>query len=123
MRRIAAHYVYWKGVHQMSYLELGENDTFRGVFPLVEEIASTAFYDGILLPITEGSPKTVQSALCALQEVHDEATLFDLLALFTATRPVEPGCIVQVIRLSGITAPAAKLSTNNSCRNCHIERL
>jgi len=51
MRRIAAHYVYWRQLHKMSYIELNDDNTFNGVFPLQDEIAGTAFYDGLLVPV------------------------------------------------------------------------
>lgn len=32
----------------MHYIELDDNGVFHGVYPLNEEIAGTAFYDGVL---------------------------------------------------------------------------
>lgn len=50
MRRIAAHYIYWKELLPLHYIELDDNDLFIGVFPLNEEIAGTEFKDGIIYP-------------------------------------------------------------------------
>ena len=50
MRRIASHYVYWKQLLRMHYVELDEKENLVGVFPLNGEIAGTEFYDGILVP-------------------------------------------------------------------------
>ena len=55
MRRIASHYVYWKQLLRMHYVELDEKENLVGVFPLNGEIAGTEFYDGILVPaLAEG---------------------------------------------------------------------
>ena len=35
----------------MHYIELDDNGAFHGVYPLNEEIAGTAFYDGVLEPL------------------------------------------------------------------------
>lgn len=51
MRRIAAHYIYWKELLPLHYIELDENDLFVGVFPLREEIERTEFRDGIVYPV------------------------------------------------------------------------
>lgn len=52
MRRIAAHYVFWKKLLPLHYLELDDNDLLIGVFPLREEIAGTEFKDGIIYPVS-----------------------------------------------------------------------
>ena len=56
MRRIAAHYVWCKQVYRMHYIELDDNGAFHGVYPLNEEIAGTAFYDGVLVPVLSSEP-------------------------------------------------------------------
>jgi hypothetical protein len=51
MRRIASHYIYWRKWYRMHYLELDAKGRLTGVYPLVQEIANTEFYDGTLLPV------------------------------------------------------------------------
>ena len=77
----------------MHYIELDDNGAFHGVYPLNEEIAGTAFYDGVL-----GSWPAL-------------------------TEKITPGCSVHIYRLSGIPLASAKLGTDHSCSDGHIERL
>ena len=95
MRRIAAHYVWCKQVYRMHYIELDDNGAFHGVYPLNEEIAGTAFYDGVLVPVLSSEPaigfKQVMGSWPALTEK--------------------------------IPLASAKLGTDHSCSDGHIERL
>lgn len=50
MRKIAAHYVYWKKLLPLHYVELDKHNLLIGVFPLTEEIAGTEFWDGFIYP-------------------------------------------------------------------------
>ena len=62
----------------MHYIELDDNGAFHGVYPLNEEIAGTAFYDGVLVPVLSSEPaigfKQVMGSWPALTE--DYAGLF-----------------------------------------------
>lgn len=55
MRRIAAHYIFWKDFLPLHYIELDDNNLLVGVFPLKEEIAGTEFWDGTICPVCEDS--------------------------------------------------------------------
>lgn len=98
MRRIASHYVYYRQLHRMSYVELTEGNLFSGVYPLEEEIAGTEFYDGILVPIASGNTKLLPEQ-------------------------IEPGTPVRLFLLNAVTLTATELPTDNSRGNSHIERL
>ncbi len=50
MHKVASHYIFWRELYPQSYLVMEEN-TFKGVYPLEEEIAATEFYDGIIVPV------------------------------------------------------------------------
>ena len=105
----------------MHYIELDDNGAFHGVYPLNEEIAGicktplfsepagTAFYDGVLVPVLSSEPaigfKQVMGSWPAL------------------TEKITPGCSVHIYRLSGIPLASAKLGTDHSCSDGHIERL
>jgi hypothetical protein len=39
----------------MSYVETTDEGVFTGVYPLNEETPNTEFYDGLLLPVPQGS--------------------------------------------------------------------
>ena len=93
----------------MHYIELDENGAFHGVYPLNEEIAGTAFSDGVLVPVLSSEPaigfKQVMGSWPAL------------------TEKITPGCSVHIYRLSGIPLASAKLGTDHGCSDSHIERL
>ena len=54
MRRIAAHFIFWKQLYTMGYIELA-GGIFKGVYPLEAELPSTEFYDGLLVPVLAGT--------------------------------------------------------------------
>ena len=84
----------------MHYIELDDNGAFHGVYPL---------NDGVLVPVLSSEPaigfKQVMGSWPAL------------------TEKITPGCSVHIYRLSGIPLASAKLGTDHSCSDGHIERL
>lgn len=108
MRRIAAHYIYCRQVYRMHYLELDDDGRLLGIYPLTEEIAGTAFYDGVLIPLPS--------------EVMPEYP-FVWKEWPTLTETVVPGTRVDLFRLRGIPLATAKLGTYDSRCNGYIERL
>lgn len=109
MRRVAAHYVWCKQVYRMHYIELDDEGAFCGIYPLNEEIAGTAFYDGVLVPVLSSEP-----AICFKQVVEFWPVL---------TEKIICGCPVSIYRLSGIPLASAKLGADYGCSDGHIERL
>ena len=93
----------------MHYIELDDNGVFHGVYPLNEEIAGTAFYDGVLVPVLSSEP-----AIGFKQVMGSWPVL---------TEKFTPGCSVHIYRLSGIPLASAKLGTDHGCSDGHIERL
>lgn len=108
MKRFAAHYIWYKQVHKMSYIELDDSGLFRGVYPLEGEIAGTAFYDGILLPVVSS-----ESSLSCERAIAEWKSL---------TGAVSEGSPVWIYRLSGIPLAAAELGAYNGGGNGHVER-
>ena len=108
MRRIAAHFVWYKQVHRMHYVELDDEGRFRGVFPLTEEIAGTEFYDGVLIPV----PASFLNADFSLLANRWQAI----------TGGLSLGDAAVVYRLSGMSLAAAKLGADDRGGNGHIER-
>ena len=53
MRRIAAHYVYYRQLHPLSYIELDDEGSFNGISSLDGEVSGTEFYDGLLVPLKD----------------------------------------------------------------------
>lgn len=111
MRRIASHYLYWRQLYRMYYIELDDNGTFVHIRPLDEEIAGTEFYDGTLL----------------LFPVDTKLSFTDFIMCrdrwMKLSDTLEPGVPVQVFRLSGITLTTTELGTDHGCRDGNIERL
>lgn len=116
----------------MAYLELDEENRFLGIYPLTEEIAGTAFYDGILLPLVADEAliacetrlaSWLRNTTCSAKE-----QVFDFLAETGLAGRLETGQCVVVYRLGGIglaghlqTSP--ELGADHGCGNGYIQRL
>ena len=111
MRRLAAHWVWYKEVRSMHYIELDDEGRFVGVFPLREEIAGTAFYDGVLVPVPSRDVERVVDFALLLREWR------------TLTGRVAPGERVAVYRLGGIPLASAKLGADHGGSDGYVERL
>lgn len=90
MRRIAAHYIYWYQLYRMYYIELNDDSTFNGIYPLNDETARTEFYDGILLPVNEPEK---------LHKLDSSSDLFHQCREFGITENVSVGNIVYLYRI------------------------
>lgn len=108
MRRFAAHYVWYKQVYRMHYIEVDDGGLFCGIFPLEAEIAGTAFYDGVLIPVLPGMAIDFQSMTNTWRDWTENVSI---------------GSPAQVYRLTGIPLASAKLGTDHGCSDGHIERL
>lgn len=111
MRRIASHYVYWRRLYKMHYIELDTAGRFQGVYPLDREIAGTEFYDGILIPFPQNAVLSFSECLKQATEWKKEAD------------EVSIGREVDIYRLHGSTLSPAEFCANNGCCNGDIERL
>lgn len=92
----------------MHYIEVGEDGSLSGIYPLTEEIAGTSFYDGVLIPL----PVSVDTERRSLPDCWRELT-----------GQLTEGVQIKLVRLTGLSATAAKLGTNNGGGDCYIERL
>lgn len=110
MRRIASHYIYWGQWFRMHYLELDAEGRLTGIFPLDQEIASTEFYDGTLLPLPIDSnlPSDIFTSP---------------VKWFERAASVAVGDPVLLYRLTGFTPATSELGTDNGRCNGDIERL
>ncbi|RHO67795.1 hypothetical protein DW083_17010 [Parabacteroides sp. AF48-14] len=127
MRRVASHYIYWKQFYRMHYVELDDKGVLTGVFPLEEEIAGTEFYDGILFPVVKTGEKfhahETKIPCPWNNNFMGMESGFDVcreLGLPQAAGIGEPACLLL---LNGISLTAAKLGTDDGCRNGYIKRL
>lgn len=81
MFRLAAHYIRYQKEYRLHYLELDDTGRLQGVYPLTEEIAGTAFYNGALIPVLY------------TENICKETTLYDWERL---TEKVDIGSVVCV---------------------------
>lgn len=127
MRRIAAHYIYCGRVYRMHYLELDEENRLRGMYPLTEEIAGTAFYDGILIPLpVNGKQAADEAFLFSLKgnlSFTGKESVFEVLAARGIADGACPGVPVRVFLLNGISLTASELCADNSRGNGYVQRL
>lgn len=131
-RRLASHYIYCGGAHRMAYLELDKENRFQGVYPLTAEIAGTAFYDGILVPLPLDdalfSLALQLSTLVCHPAVAFKEQLFARLAESGLTDRVEVGRPVAVYRLTGIDLTsggqaAAEFGADHGRGDRYVQRL
>lgn len=92
----------------MHYIEVDDEGLFRGVYPLEAEIAGTAFYDGVLIPVLSGT-------------AVDRESLVENWEIWT--EEVHIGSPVQIYRLAAIPLASAKLGTDHGGGDGYIERL
>lgn len=127
MRRVASHYTYYRQLYRMHYVELDNQGSFTGIFPLDGEIAGTEFYDGILVPVTCGEEmKSLEKISVSIQwETGKSRTviLSDVLKQNGFSLDIESGDSVQLLLLTGISLPPAEFCTDNSRSNGYIKRL
>ena len=109
MRRIAAHYVWFRQVLPLHYVEMDDKGGLVGIYPLMEEIAQTEFVDGVLIPVPEGECVDTPTAM-----------LKDWKIL---TAKVSIGDQVTLYRLGGLPLSAAKFGTKDGCGDGYIQRL
>lgn len=126
MRRIASHYVYWKQLLRMHYVELDEKENLVGVFPLNGEIAGTEFYDGILVPaLAEGEKmdrQGIEFSWAGNKNSLGIEFLTAALQKLDLPKPAEKGLPTQVLLVT-LPLTSAKLSADNSRCNGYIKRL
>lgn len=126
MRRIASHYVYWKQLLRMHYVELDEKENLVGVFPLNGEIAGTEFYDGILVPaLAEGEKmdrQRIEFSWAGNKNSLGIEFLTAALQKLNLPKPAEKGLPTQVLLVT-LPLTSAKLSADNSRCNGYIKRL
>ena len=126
MRRIASHYVYWKQLLRMHYVELDEKENLVGVFPLNGEIAGTEFYDGILVPaLAEGEKmdrQEIEFSWAGNKNSLGIEFLTAALQKLNLPKPAEKGLPTQVLLVT-LPLTSAKLSADNSRCNGYIKRL
>ena len=124
MRRVASHFVFWKGWRRMHYVELSDDGQLLGVEPLQEEIAGTEFYDGILLPVVASDTVTLRAARFEYPLDEDpagcrRAAVNAILSAYHWTLP-EPG---DKVSLWSLQLSPAEFGTDNGCGNGYIQRL
>ena len=87
MKRYAAHCLYLspEKIYHLHVIELNDEGEIRKIFPLTHEIESTAFYNGMIVPVKKGTNPA------QLKEIR---TKDDLAAVAVST----PGVAVDLYR-------------------------
>jgi len=119
--RISAHYILLspRQVLKLHYIELDESNNIVKVAPLTEEIAGTAFYDGILFPSNEEiDTETLHKILKQKNEMPVTEALFQSDLIASDNRQA-----VFIYQLTGVNLSAAKFGTSDCGSHCHIQRL
>lgn len=122
MRTIAAHAIFCKQAYRLSYLELDHTNRFHRIQPLQEEMAGTAFYDGLLVVVPDNSVLT-PSLVDEWMLQYGTDNIFTLLERTRITAEIVPDDVVSVYFLRGVNLSAPELRTHNGRCHCHIERL
>jgi hypothetical protein len=127
MRRVASHYLFWHRLYRMYYVQLDENGTFVGVYPLDAEIAGTEFYDGMIIPVLPGADFFTGHSFSFPLQSNSTSTAMEILTHKLegeqVSEGVNPDVPVQLILLSDITLTTAEFGTNHSCCNGNVKRL
>ena len=125
MKRISAHYIYFPlgKTYKLHYVELDNNNRFKGVFPLEKEISETSFFTGILILLKENiAPSVLMEDLTELNKCFLDKTIFELLDYLSFSKIKEKD-EVFIYLLDGIDLLTTKFGTNNCSRNSYIQRL
>jgi hypothetical protein len=125
MKRFAAHYLFFPPDKQLKLhcIESDDSNRFRGIFPLIGEPASTAFFNGIIFPVKQTiNPESLLQTLKEEAQNHPEASVFQLLENQHFPE-IKLNDTVFVYVLDGIDLLAAKFSTDNRRSHSYIQRL
>jgi len=127
MRRFSAHYIAFsvQNIRKLHYIELYDQMQLKNISPLTNEIAYTSFYNGVLLVVntTIFSSSQELNAICEnFLKQSPSATLSEFIEHLQLEEITE-GDLVAIYHLDGIDLLSTKLRANNSCSNCHIQRL
>ncbi len=120
-KRYAAHYVLIQPdrILKQHYIELDHNNCMLKVAALTEEIAGTAFYDGILFPsLLEIDSQKLNEIIKEDKDVSLAELLFK--SGIVASLNQKP---VFIYQLTGVNLFAPEFGTSDCCSHCHIQRL
>ena len=137
MRRIASHYVYWKQLLRMHYVELDEKENLVGVFPLNGEIAGKdmsyifspqfkfSTWRKLWIALAEGEKmdrQGIEFSWAGNKNSLGIEFLTAALQKLNLPKPAEKGLPTQVLLVT-LPLTSAKLSADNSRCNGYIKRL
>ena len=121
IRRVASHYIFWKEIFRMHYVEL-EDGILRYMAPLKGEIASTEFYNGMVVIVPAGQELPFRDWKEWSVE-HAGAIIEDWLHHTGITHPIAVGDPVDLYHIDLSPQATAELCTHNSGGNSYIQRL
>lgn len=94
-QRVAAHFIWYKQALRLHYVERDAKGLLTGVFPLEQEIASTAFLDGVIVVFPSPLP---------FESVEECLSHWQLLS-----EGIKEGDEVTLVHLQGLPAASARL--------------
>ena len=109
----------------MHYVETDDAGQFTGIYPLEEEIAGTAFYNGLLVVVPQASEwfnRTVFSIPVTSTDDSPVACVGQELKRLLPAQ-LSAGETVTLYLLNRMHFSTPELGTNNCSCNGHIQRL
>ena len=126
MQRTAAHYIYAQHkIWRMHYVETDDAGQFTGIYPLEEEIAGTAFYDGLLVVVPQASEWFNRTSFSIPATSTGDSTVACVARELNRLLPAQlsAGETVSLYLLNRMHFSAPELGTDNCSCNGHIQRL
>ena len=122
MKRYAAHYILVQPncVLKQHYIELNDNNCILKVAPLTEEIAGTAFYDGIIFP---SSLEQINQPMLVELQIQKNYNSFTEVLFNSGIIASEHDSPVFIYQLRGIDLSSPEFGASDCCSHCHIQRL
>jgi hypothetical protein len=127
MKRFAAHYIFLptNRLYKLYRIDLGENRQLEALYPLEQETASTVFLNGVILAVNENTFRSDDELYLIMENClrrYPGITLFELLERLIL-KEITVGNPVNLYHLDGIDLLTAKFRADNTCRDCHIQRI
>jgi hypothetical protein len=127
MKRWAAHYIYLfpQKILRMNYVELNQCNVISDLAPLIHEIESTVFVNGIILvfPVdTFSSENALKEQIIEKHQHFSSLSVWELLEQLNQSA-IHTGQPVQLFQLDGIDLLTAKFRTDDGGCDCYVQRL
>lgn len=121
MIRLAAHFVYFRKLHKMSFVEITDDGLFAGVFPLTEECAQTRFFSGTLILLPEElNPEVFETLLSLNGKMEDLHAFLSENGCSSWASPIEDDTPFSIYLFDGLYPPT-KFGTYHGCCDGNVQ--